>query len=64
MIRIKSAFTESCSSNSIFLRENQIQKDQITFSPLKLTSNFQNALFLQAYFKSVVTDKNKITKQS
>ena len=37
MIRMKSAFTESCSSNLIFLKENQIQEDSITFWPLKLT---------------------------
>ena len=61
MNKIKSVVTESCSSDLIFLTENHFQNDYITFWPLKLTPNFKNALFLSAYFKSVVTDRKKIT---
>ena len=59
---MKIDINESCSSNLIFLRENHLQKDQNAFKSSKLTPNFQNALFLSGYFKSVVTDTKKITR--
>ena len=57
----KSEVNESCSSNLIFLRENHFQKDLISFRPLKLTLNFQNSLFLLAYFKILEVARDKIT---
>ena len=52
---------ESCYSNLIFLRENHLQKDQNAFKSSKLTPNFQNALYLSAYFKSAMTDGKEMT---
>ena len=59
--KIEIDITERCSSNLIFLIENHFQKDQNAFKPLKLTPNFQNALFLSAYFKSAVTVGKEMT---
>ena len=52
---------EICSSNLIFLIENHFQKQLNAFKPLKLTPNFQNALFMSAYFKSVVSVGKEMT---
>ena len=60
MIKIKNDINESCSSNLVFLRENPFQKDQVAISPLKLTLNFENALFLLAHLKIWVTVGGKI----
>ena len=63
MIKIKNDLNESCSSNLVFLRENHFQKDQVAISPQKLTLNFENALFLLAHFKILVTVGKKINIQ-
>ena len=34
---------ETCSSNLVFLRENNFQRDSVAISPQKLTFNFENA---------------------
>ena len=56
MNKVESVVIENWSSDLIFLTENHFQKDNTTFWPPKLTRNFKNALFLSAYFKSVVID--------
>ena len=45
MIEMKNNLIESCSSNLVFLRENNFQRDLVAISPQKLTSNFENAQF-------------------
>ena len=55
MAEIENGVNKSSSFNLTFLRENQFQKDYICFWLEKLTSNFQNALFLSAYFQILVT---------
>ena len=54
MIKIENGLNKSCSSNLVFLRENHLQKDQVAISPQKMTSNFENALFLLAHLKILV----------
>ena len=46
--KINNGFSKSCSSNSIFLRENCFWKDLVDKRPQKLTLNSENALFLMA----------------
>jgi len=58
---MKIDINESCSSNLIFLRENHLQKDWNAFKSSKWTPNFQNALFLSAYFKSAMTVGKEMT---
>ena len=55
MIKIENGLNKSCSSNLVFLRENHLQKDQVAISPQKMTLNFENALFLSAHLKILVT---------
>ena len=55
MIKIENGLNKSCSSNLVFLRENHLQKDQVAISPQKMTLNFENALFLLAHLKILVT---------
>ena len=63
MTEIKNVFYESCSSNSVFLKENHFQEDQVEISPHKLTHKFENALFLSAYFQILVTVGKKMSIQ-
>ena len=61
MTKIENDVHESWSSNLIFLRENHFQRNPISFRPLKLTLNFQNALFLLAHFKILEVVRDEIT---
>ena len=60
MIKIENGLNKSCSSNLVFLRENHLQKDQVAISPQKMTLNFENALFLSAHLKILVTFSAKV----
>ena len=51
---------ESCSSNIVFLIENNFQEDYVSILPQKLTLNFENALFLSAHCKILKTVWKKI----
>ena len=51
---MKNEFNESFSSNLVFLRENRFLEDWL---------NFENALFLSAHFKILVTVGKKINIQ-
>ena len=51
---------ESCSSNIVFLIENNFQEDYVSILPQKLTLNFENALFLLAHCKILKTVWKKI----
>ena len=55
MNEFKDDVNESCSSNLLFLRENHFQKNLVNTLTPKLTLNFQNALFLTAHLKILVT---------
>ena len=46
---------ESFSSNSVFWKGNNFQKDHATISPKRLALNFENALFLSGHLKIWVT---------
>ena len=61
IIRIKNAFTESCSSNLIFWRENCFHKNQIGVWPPKMILKFTNAQILLLYFQILVTFGGEIT---
>ena len=60
MNEIEYDVNESCSSNLLFLRENHFQEDQVNIRPQKLTLKFENALFLLAHCKILVTFWKKI----
>ena len=60
MIELKNDPNESCSSNLVFLRENQFQRDSVANSPQKLTLNFENALILSTHLKICVRVRKKI----
>ena len=60
MIEIKNDLNESCSSNLVFLKENNFQKDQVAISSQKFNLNFENALFLSAHLKILVAVREKI----
>ena len=57
MTKINNRSGKSCSSNSIFLSENYLQKDLVDKRPWKLTSNSENALFLMTHLQLLVQDK-------
>ena len=60
MSKIKDECNKSCSSNLLFLRENNFQKDYVNIWLQKLTLNFENALFLLAHCKILVTFWKKL----
>ena len=61
MTENKNDVNKSSSSNLIILRENHFQRNPISFRPLKLTLNFQNALFLLTHFKILEVVRYEIT---
>ena len=63
MTKIKNDFNESFSSDLVFLRENHFWENWGDISPWDMTLNFENALFLSAHFKILVTVGKKINKQ-
>ena len=50
MIEMKNDLIESCSSNLVFLRENNFQEDQVDIWPWKLTWTFENAHMSAHYY--------------
>ena len=58
MGKIKKAFTESCSFNFIFLSKNHFQDDTMRICTKKMTSNFENALFLSSRHQSSLKNIN------
>ena len=60
MMEIENGLHESCLSNLVFLRENNLQKNQVAISTQKLTLEFENALFLQAHLKIWMTVSAKV----
>ena len=57
MTKINNCSSKSCSSNSVLLIENYLQKDLVDKRPWKLTSNSENVLFLMTHHQLLVQDK-------
>ena len=61
MSESKNDFSESYSSNLVFLREKKFRMIKVDIWPQILNLKFENTLFLSAHLKILVTVEKRIT---